>query len=260
MPAESMSKDDRTSQPDNTSPALTYGRIVLKLSGESFQGSQGFGIDAETVHSIAHDIKEVYDLGVRMAIIVGGGNIFRGTRQKSLSIDRATGDYMGMLATVINGLALQDALEKQGVVTRLLSAIEMHQVAEPFIRRRAMRHLEKGRVVIFAAGTGNPFFTTDTAAALRAAEMSCNAMLKGTQVDGVYSADPKKDASATRYEKLSYHEVLARDLQVMDASAVSLSRENRIPIIVFSIHDRGSLSAVLRGEGRCTIIEEPAAQ
>jgi len=167
---------------------------------------------------------------------------------------------MGMLATVMNALAMQSALERVGIQARVQSAIPMETVCEPYIRRRAVRHMEKGRVVIFAAGTGNPFFTTDTAAALRAAEMSCNAMLKGTQVDGVYSADPKKDASATRYEKLSYHEVLARDLQVMDASAVSLSRENRIPIIVFSIHDRGSLSAVLRGEGRCTIIEEPAAQ
>ena len=185
MPAESMSKDDRTPNHGTSTPAPVYKRIVLKLSGESFQGSQGFGIDAETVHSIAREVKEVNDLGIQMAIIVGGGNIFRGTRQKSLSIDRATGDYMGMLATVINGLALQDALEKQGVVTRLLSAIDMAQVAEPFIRRRAMRHLEKGRVVIFAAGTGNPYFSTDTAAALRAMEIKAHVILKATRVDGI---------------------------------------------------------------------------
>jgi len=179
MPAESMSDDDRMSKQDSTSPAPIYRRIVLKLSGESFQGSLSSGIDAETVHAIAREVKEVSDLGIEMAIIVGGGNIFRGARQKSLAIDRATGDYMGMLATVINGLALQDALEKQGVVTRLLSAIDMAQVAEPFIRRRAMRHLEKGRVVIFAAGTGNPYFSTDTAAALRAMEIKAHVILKG---------------------------------------------------------------------------------
>src|ERR1700726_1670536 len=193
-----MSDDNLTINEQSGSPEPTYNRIVLKLSGESFQGPQGFGIDAETVHGIARDVKEVYDLRVQMAIIVGGGNIFRGTRQKSLSIDRATGDYMGMLSAVINGLALQDALEKQGVFTRLQSAIEMHQVAEPFIRRRAMRHLEKGRVVIFAAGTGNPFFSTDTAASLRAMEIKADILLKATSVDGIYTADPKTDPTATK--------------------------------------------------------------
>src|SRR5467141_4694330 len=211
-----MSDDKRTSNQRSGSPAPTYTRIVLKLSGESFQGSQGFGIDAETVHSIAREVKQVSDLGVQMAIIVGGGNIFRGTRQKSLSIDRATGDYMGMLSTVINGLALQDALEKQGVFTRLQSAIEMHQVAEPFIRRRAMRHFEKGRVVIFAAGTGNPYFSTDTAAALRAIQIHADVIVKATSVDGVYTADPKRDPEAKKFESISYRDVMIEELGVMD--------------------------------------------
>ncbi|HSZ74910.1 MAG TPA: UMP kinase [Rhizomicrobium sp.] len=239
-------------------PAPKYRRVLLKVSGEALMGDQPFGLDIDTVDRIAADVRDAARAGTEICMVVGGGNIFRGLSGVARGIDRATADYMGMLATVMNALAMQSALERIGVLARVQSAIPMETVCEPYIRRRAVRHMEKGRVVIFAAGTGNPFFTTDTAAALRAAEMSCNAMLKGTQVDGVYSADPKKDASATRYEKLSYHEVLARDLQVMDASAVSLSRENRIPIIVFSIHDRGSLSAVLRGEGRCTIIEEPA--
>ena len=248
MPADSMSKDDRTSQPDSTSPAPEYSRIVLKLSGESFQGSQGFGIDAETVHNIAHEVKEVYDLGVRMAIIVGGGNIFRGTRQKSLSIDRATGDYMGMLATVINGLALQDALEKQGVVTRLLSAIEMHQVAEPFIRRRAMRHLEKGRVVIFAAGTGNPYFSTDTAAALRAMEIKAHVILKATRVDGIYDADPEKVSGAKMFDRITYLDVIQKGLAVMDSTAISLCMDNRMPIVVFNMNTPGNIKRVVMGE------------
>src|ERR1700746_1619026 len=213
MPAESMSKDDRTPNQKSDSPAPVYRRIVLKLSGESFQGSQGFGIDAETVHSIAREVKEVSDLGIEMAIIVGGGNIFPGTRKKSLPIDRATGDYMGMLATVINGLALQDALEKQGVVTRLLSAIAMAQVAEPFIRRRAMRHLEKGRVVIFAAGTGNPYFSTDTAASLRAMEIKADAILKATKVNGVYDADPMVVKDAKMFTEITYMEVLKQGLK-----------------------------------------------
>jgi uridylate kinase len=248
MPADSMSTDERTSHAGHTSPALTYGRIVLKLSGESFQGSHGFGIDAETVHRIAHDVKEVYDLGVRMAIIVGGGNIFRGTRQKSLSIDRATGDYMGMLATVINGLALQDALEKQGVVTRLLSAIEMHQVAEPFIRRRAMRHLEKGRVVIFAAGTGNPYFSTDTAAALRAMEIKANVILKATRVDGIYDADPEKVPGAKMFDRITYLDVIQQGLAVMDSTAISLCMDNRMPIIIFNMNTPGNIRRVVLGE------------
>jgi uridylate kinase len=248
MPAESMSKDDRTPSQKNTSPAPIYRRIVLKLSGESFQGSQGFGIDAETVHSIAREVKEVSDLGIEMAIIVGGGNIFRGTRQKSLSIDRATGDYMGMLATVINGLALQDALEKQGVVTRLLSAIDMAQVAEPFIRRRAMRHLEKGRVVIFAAGTGNPYFSTDTAAALRAMEIKAHVIMKATRVDGIYDADPEKVPGAKMFERITYLDVIQKGLAVMDSTAISLCMDNRMPIIIFNMNRPGNIRRVVMGE------------
>jgi len=235
-----------------------YGRVLLKVSGEALLGAQSFGIDIETVDRIASDIKEAVQAGTQVCLVIGGGNIFRGIAGAAKGIDRATADYMGMLATVMNALAMQAALEREGIATRVQSAIPMMSVCEPYVRRRAIRHMEKGRVVIFAAGTGNPFFTTDTAAALRAAEMSCEAMLKGTQVDGVYTADPKKVPDAKRFEALSYHEVLSRDLQVMDASAVSLSRENKIPIIVFSIQTRGALAAVLRGEGRCTIIEERA--
>jgi uridylate kinase len=248
MPAESMSDDDRTSNPKSSSPAPLYRRIVLKLSGESFQGTQGFGIDAETVHSIAREVKEVSDLGIEMAIIVGGGNIFRGARQKSLAIDRATGDYMGMLATVINGMALQDALEKQGVVTRLLSAIDMAQVAEPFIRRRAMRHLEKGRVVIFAAGTGNPYFSTDTAAALRAMEIKANAILKATRVDGIYDADPEKVPGAKLFERITYLDVIQKGLAVMDSTAISLCMDNRMPILVFNMNRPGNIRRAVMGE------------
>jgi uridylate kinase len=243
-----MSKDDRTPNPKSNLPAPVYRRIVLKLSGESFQGSQGFGIDAETVHSIAREVKEVSDLGIQMAIIVGGGNIFRGTRQKSLSIDRATGDYMGMLATVINGLALQDALEKQGVVTRLLSAIDMAQVAEPFIRRRAMRHLEKGRVVIFAAGTGNPYFSTDTAAALRAMEIKAHVILKATRVDGIYDADPEKVPGAKMFDRITYLDVIQKGLTVMDSTAISLCMDNRMPIIIFNMNTPGNIRRVAMGE------------
>ncbi|HEY8698472.1 MAG TPA: UMP kinase [Rhizomicrobium sp.] len=233
-----------------------YARVLLKISGEALMGSQPFGIDIETVERIAADVKDAVRAGTQMSLVIGGGNIFRGLAGAARGIDRATADYMGMLATVMNALAVQAVLERIDIPTRVQSAIPMDTVCEPYIRRRAIRHMEKGRVVIFAAGTGNPFFTTDTAAALRAIEMNCQAMLKGTQVDGVYSADPKKVPTAERYDSLSYHEVLARDLQVMDASAVSLSRENRIPIIVFAIQDRGALPAVLRGEGRSTIIEE----
>ena len=243
-----MSEDDEKFQPLVTAPGLVYTRIVLKLSGESFQGSQGFGIDAETVHNIAREVKEVNDLGVQMAIIVGGGNIFRGTRQKSLSIDRATGDYMGMLSTVINGLALQDALEKQGVWTRLQSAIEMHQVAEPFIRRRAMRHLEKGRVVIFAAGTGNPYFSTDTAAALRAMEIKAHVILKATRVDGIYDADPEKVSDAKMFDRITYLEVIQKGLAVMDSTAISLCMDNQMPIIIFNMNTPGNIRRVLMGE------------
>jgi uridylate kinase len=235
-----------------------FGRVLLKVSGEALLGAQSFGIDIQTVDRIAADVKEAVTAGTQVCLVIGGGNIFRGIAGAANGIDRATADYMGMLATIMNALAMQAALEREGVPTRVQSAIPMMSVCEPYIRRRAIRHMEKGRVVIFAAGTGNPFFTTDTAAALRAAEMNCEAMLKGTQVDGVYTADPKKVPDAKRFETLSYREVLSRDLQVMDASAVSLSRENKIPIIVFSIQDRGQLAAVLRGEGRCTIIEEQA--
>jgi len=243
-----MSKVDRTHEKNSSLPAPIYRRIVLKLSGESFQGSQGFGIDAETVHSIAREVKEVSDLGIEMAIIVGGGNIFRGTRQKSLSIDRATGDYMGMLATVINGLALQDALEKQGVVTRLLSAIDMAQVAEPFIRRRAMRHLEKGRVVIFAAGTGNPYFSTDTAAALRAMEIKAHVILKATRVDGIFDADPEKEPGAKMFQRITYLDVIQKGLTVMDSTAISLCMDNRMPIIIFNMNRPGNIRRVVMGE------------
>jgi uridylate kinase len=237
-------------------PAPKYPRVLLKVSGEALMGEGGFGIDIDTVDRIARDVKEAADAGSQICMVIGGGNIFRGLAGAAKGIDRATADYMGMLATVMNALAMQASLERQGLPCRVQSAITMNNVCEPYVRRRAIRHMEKGRVVIFAAGTGNPFFTTDTAAALRAAEMACDVMLKATQVDGVYSADPKKVPDAVRYDSLSYHEVLARDLQVMDASAISLSRENKIPILVFSLHDRGALAQVLRGEGRATIIEE----
>lgn len=233
-----------------------FRRILLKVSGEALMGAQQYGIDVSTVDRIAEDICEAVRSGTEVCLVIGGGNIFRGLAGAAKGIDRATADYMGMLATVMNALAMQAALERLDIPTRVQSAIPMASVSEPYIRRRALRHLEKGRVVIFAAGTGNPFFTTDTAAALRAAEMACDAMLKATQVDGVYSVDPKKNPSAERYNSLSYHEVLARNLQVMDASAVSLSRENKIPIVVFALQDKGALAAVLRGEGRYTIIEE----
>ena len=236
--------------------AARYKRVLVKLSGEALMGDRDYGLDPETVNRVAEEIKTVIEEGVQVCAVIGGGNIFRGVSGAASGMDRATADYMGMLATVINALAMQNALEKIGVQTRVLSAIPMSAVCEPYIRRRAIRHMEKGRVVIFAAGTGNPFFTTDTAAALRAAEMNCNAMLKATNVDGVYSADPKKVPDAVRYDSLSYHEVLARDLQVMDASAISLSRENKIPILVFSLHDQGALKQVLAGGGRATIIEE----
>ncbi len=233
-----------------------YRRVLLKVSGEALMGEQSYGIDIGVVDRIAQDVKDAVNIGCQVCMVIGGGNIFRGLSGAAKGIDRSTADYMGMLATVMNALAVQAALERIGIAARVQSAIPMASVCEPYIRRRAVRHMEKGRVVIFAAGTGNPFFTTDTAAALRAAEMNCNAMLKGTQVDGVYSADPKKVPDAQRYEFLSYHEVLSRDLQVMDASAVALSRENRIPIVVFSIHDQGALVDVLQGKGRCTTIQD----
>jgi uridylate kinase len=241
---------------DSEEAVAQYQRILLKLSGEVLAGDGVFGIDSDKVAALAEEIAEVARTGVQIGLVVGGGNFFRGVAAAARHMDRVAADHMGMLATVINALALQDALEKAGTPTRVMTAIEMHQVAEPYIRRRAIRHMEKGRVVIFGAGTGNPFFTTDTAAALRAAEMSCDAMLKATQVDGVYDADPKKVPGAKRYDSLSYHEVLAKNLQVMDAAAISLSRENGIPILVFSLGEPGGLAKVLRGEGRATIIEE----
>ena len=228
--------------------APVYERLVLKLSGESLSGPEQSGIHAATIQGIAREVKEVQELGVQVAIMVGGGNIFRGTRQKELSIDRATGDYMGMLATVINGLALQDALEKSGCHTRLMSAIEMHEVAEPFIRRRATRHLEKDRVVIFAAGTGNPYFSTDTAAALRAMEIKAQVILKATRVDGVYDADPEKVPGAKRFEKITYLDVLKKGLSVMDSTAISLCMDNKMPIVVFNMNVPGNLKRVVLGE------------
>jgi uridylate kinase len=225
-----------------------YKRIVLKLSGESLQGVQGFGISGETVHEIAKELKEVHELGIQIAIVVGGGNIFRGGRQKGFEIDRATGDYMGMLATMINALALQDALEKLGVHTRVQSAIEMHQVAEPFIRRRAYRHLEKGRVVIFGAGTGNPYFSTDTAAALRAMEIKADVILKATRVDGIYDADPEHVADAKFFAQITYREVLHQNLKVMDATAISLCMDNGMPIVVFNMNQHGNIKRVVMGE------------
>ena len=231
-----------------------YQRVLLKLSGEALMGRREFGLDSETVGGIARDIGDVVAMGVQVCVVIGGGNIFRGVSGASMGMDRAQADYMGMLATVMNALAMQNALERVNVSTRVQSAIPMASVCEPYIRRRAQRHMEKGRVVIFGAGTGNPFFTTDTAAALRATEMGCDALLKGTQVDGVYSADPRKVPNATRYDRLTYHEVLAKDLQVMDAAAISLSRENRLPIIVFNIHAAGAFAQVMRGEGKFTRI------
>ena len=231
-----------------------YKKILLKMSGEVLMGDALFGIDTKTIEAVAEDIKEVIDHGVELCLVIGGGNIFRGVSLAGKGMDRANADYMGMLATVMNALALQGALEKIGVYTRVQSAIPMDAVCEPYIRRRALRHLEKGRVVIFAAGLGAPFFTTDTPAALRTAEMGCDALFKGTSVDGVYTADPKKDPSAQRYESLSYQEVLAKDLRVMDASAIALMRDNQIPIVVFSIRERGNFLKVLKGQGVFTTI------
>ena len=233
---------------------LQYDRVLLKISGEALLGEREYGLDPKMLERIAGEVKTVVDLGVEVGLVIGGGNIFRGVAAAASGRERSTGDYIGMLATVMNALALQSTLERANVPTRVQSAIPMSTICEPYIRRRAIRHMEKGRVVIFAAGTGSPFFTTDTAAALRAVEMGCKALLKGNQVDGVYSADPRNDSSATRYDRLSYRQVLADDLQVMDASAVSLARENNIPILVFSIHNPGAFADVLAGKGLFTII------
>jgi uridylate kinase len=235
-------------------PQPRFKRVLLKVSGEVLMGDQPFGIDTDTLERTAQDIAEVVNSGVQLCLVIGGGNIFRGVSLAGRGMERASADYMGMLATVMNALALQAALEKIGVYTRVQSAIPMDAVCEPYIRRRALRHLEKGRVVIFAAGVGAPFFTTDSGAALRAAEMGCEALFKGTSVDGVYTADPKKDAKAERYEQLTYQEVLAKDLRVMDSSAVALMRDSGIPIVVFSIRERGNFRRVLQGEGVFTTI------
>ena len=235
-----------------------FKRILLKLSGEVLMGDQQFGIDPAFVADLAKEVKAAKETGLEICLVIGGGNIFRGLAAAAKGFDRGSADYMGMLATVMNALAMQNALENIGVVTRVQSAIPMPSVCEPYIRRRAERHLEKGRVVIFAAGTGNPFFTTDTGAALRAAEMNCDALFKGTQVDGVYSADPRKKPDAERYKTLTYLDMLARDLAVMDAAAISLARENKLPIIVFNIHEPGAFTAVMKGEGKFTTVVEQA--
>ena len=238
------------------SAQLRFKRVLLKVSGEALMGDGAYGIDPVTANRIANEIKSVTDLGAEVCLVIGGGNIFRGISGAAAGLERGTADYMGMLATVMNALAMQGALEDIGVPTRVQSAIPMSTICEPFIRRRAIRHMEKGRVVIFAAGTGNPYFTTDTAAALRATEMNCDAIFKGTQVDGVYSADPHKVVDAERYDRLTYLDVLSRDLRVMDAAAISLARENNIPILVFSIHNPNAFAAVVQGEGTFTIISD----
>jgi len=241
--------------PSSPPPTLKYKRLLLKLSGEALMGKGGYGLDMDVVNRLARDVSEGVAAGCEIAVVVGGGNIFRGLQGAAKGMDRATADYMGMLATVMNALAFQNALEHQGTPARVLSAIPMPTVCESFTRPRAMHHLASRRVVIFAAGTGNPFFTTDTAATLRAVEMGCDAVAKATQVDGVYSADPKKDPSAVRYDRLTHAEVLARDLKVMDGAAIAMARDNNLPIIVFSIDEPGNLMRVLNGQARATVIE-----
>jgi len=232
-----------------------YRRVLLKISGEGLMGQQEFGLEPKTVSRICKEVKSVHDQNVQVSLVIGAGNIFRGVSGAELGIERTSADYMGMLATVINAIAVQSALEVMGVNTRVLSAIPMSTVCEPYIRRRAVRHMERGRVVIFAAGTGNPFFTTDTAAALRAVEMGCDALFKGTQVDGVYDKDPKHNQDAMHFNELSYQDVLSRDLRVMDTSAIALARDNKVPILVFSIHNPGGFSKVVSGSGKYTIIK-----
>ncbi|MEO1282493.1 MAG: UMP kinase [Pseudomonadota bacterium] len=236
-------------------PELKYDRMLLKLSGEALMGQQGFGLDMDTVGRLANDVAEAQEAGCELALVIGGGNIFRGLQGAAKGMDRATADYMGMLATVMNALAFQGALEARGVSARVLSAIPMPTVCEPYVRSRALAHLEEGRVVIFAAGTGNPFFTTDTAATLRAVEMGCQVVAKATQVDGIYSDDPRKVPDAKRYDELTYSEVLSRDLQVMDGAAIALARDNRLPVLVFSIEEPGNLLNVLRGTARSTVVK-----
>jgi uridylate kinase len=243
---------DRAVPSETARPA--FRRVLVKISGEALMGSAPFGLDPATVERIAADIVAVRDMGIEIALVVGGGNIFRGVQLAASGIDRATGDYMGMLATVMNALALGAAIEKRGASVRIVSALDMPAICESYARLRALRHFEKGHVLLFTAGTGNPFFTTDTAAALRAAEMSCDVLLKATNVDGIYSADPKKHPDAVRYDRISYDDALVQNLKIMDAAAFALARENRIPIIVFSIHDRGSIAAAVAGTGRATIV------
>jgi uridylate kinase len=238
--------------------AAPYRRVLLKISGEALAGQQGYGIEPETINRIAEEIREVVEMGVQLAIVIGGGNIFRGIAASAGGMDRATGDYMGMLATVINALALQDAIEKAGVAVRVLSAIEMRAVAEPYIRRRAMRHLEKGRVVVFAAGTGNPFFTTDTAGALRAVEIGAEALLKASRVDGIYTADPFKDPKAVKLARVGYIEALNRGLEVMDTTAISLCMDNKLPIVVFDLTTRGNIRRIVAGEAVGSIVTNDA--
>ncbi len=245
---------------DVSGSSLRYRRVLLKISGEALAGSAGFGISADAVGTFAREIQEVHDLGCELALVVGGGNIFRGLAGSAFGVDRATGDYMGMLATVINSLALQNALEKLGVSTRVQSAIAIQEVAEPYIRRRATRHLEKGRVVIFGAGTGNPYFSTDTAASLRAMEIGAEVILKATKVDGVYSADPAKDASAIRYRELTYIEVLSRELKVMDSTAISLCMDNALPVIVFNLLEPGNIRKAVLGDPIGTIVRARAGK
>ena len=234
--------------------SIKYKKIMLKISGEALGGEKGSGIDYDTVYSIAQEIREVHAMGVQVALVIGGGNIFRGGRGKNFKIDRVVGDYMGMLATVINAMAFQDVLEQMGVKTRVLSAIEMQKIAEPFIRRRAQRHLEKGRVVIFGGGTGNPYFTTDTAAALRAIEIGSEVVLKATKVSGVYSSDPEKDKNAKKYDELTYIDVLNKNLKVMDSTAISLCMDNNIPVIVFNMREKGNIKKVVTGKNIGTIV------
>ncbi len=235
-------------------PHPAYSRVMLKISGEALMGDLGYGLHPPTVNRIANEVKSVHDLGVEICMVIGGGNIFRGLQGSAQGMERTTADYMGMLATVMNALAMQSALEAMGVYTRVISAIPMDQICEPYIRRRAVRHLEKKRVCIFAAGTGNPYFTTDTAATLRANEMGCEAIFKGTKVDGVYDRDPKTDPDATRYDKITYDDVLAQHLAVMDASAIALARDNQLPIIVFSLNEPGGFRGILAGQGTYTIV------
>ncbi len=251
-----MPRFQKKSAMPKASAKPVYKRVLLKISGEALMGDGEYGQDLKTVERICRDIKSAMDIGTELCLVVGGGNIFRGMEGANSGMERASADYMGMLATVLNALAIQNTLERMGVDTRVLSAINMIQICEPYVRRRALRHMERGRVVIFAAGTGNPFFTTDTAAALRANEMGCDLLMKGTQVDGVYDADPRKNKNAKHFDTLSYHEVLVRDLKVMDASAVSLARENKIPIMVFSIHNKDSIAQAVRGKGKFTLITD----